>query len=67
MRYEAVMGVNTKQWWIYDNENDSYIDPPIDVLEELNEDEERCMEKINKEEPDWLHDGNEYFDEDFEI
>ena len=35
MRYDALLGPNTKQFWIYDNENDTYIDPPIDVLDEI--------------------------------
>ena len=80
MRYDAVFGFNTKQWWIYDNENNSYIDPPTEVLNKLKEIEYkddkrnpdeagRYLEEIanTEPEPDWLHDGNEYFDEDFEI
>ncbi len=35
MRYEAMCGPNTKQFWLYDNENDTYIDPPLEVLEEI--------------------------------
>ena len=37
MRYEALFGPNTKQFWLYDNENDTYIDPPTEVLNEVEE------------------------------
>lgn len=74
-RYEALFGPNTKQFWIYDSENDTYIDPPTEVLEKLDEIRykdgkvtadsisaaETELERIaNDEQPDWLHDGNEY-------
>ena len=79
MRYEAITGFNTKQVWIYDNKNNSYIDPPTFILEAartyaLNsgewswKKEEEYVERIaNEQNPDWLHDGNEYFSENFEI
>lgn len=79
MRYEAVVGFNTKQIWIYDNVNNSYIDPPAVILQAartyaLNDEEwsweKECeyVERIaNEQNPDWLHDGNEYFDENLEI
>ena len=71
MRYEALFGPNTKQFWLYDDEHNTFIDPPIDVLEEVNEicwggDEDDYdaaqarLEEIAAMEPDWLHDGNEY-------
>lgn len=25
MRYIATLGFNTKQWWVYDNDKDTYI------------------------------------------
>lgn len=37
MRYLAIIGFNTKQWWVYDEETNMYIDPPIEVLNELDE------------------------------
>lgn len=74
--YEAVKGFNTKQWWIYDNENDIYIDPPKDVLALINkvnagketltsEDidaEEDALMQIVEQNPDWLHDENGFYD-----
>lgn len=77
-RYEVVMGFNTKQVWIYDSEDDVYIDPPTDVLEQFDdilfhqgksaEEAERWLEElVNNEEPEWLHDGNEYPADDIDI
>ena len=61
MRYEALLGFNTKQLWIYDSKNDTYIDPPTEVLNEVKDDEGKLMEIANAiPEPEWLHDGNEY-------
>lgn len=62
MRYEAVIGFNTKQPWIYDNENDIYIDPPVEVLSKLpdwrvNSDMTTMqLELIANKNPDWLND-----------
>jgi hypothetical protein len=76
-RYEAMLGPNTKQFWLYDNENDTYIDPPLEVLDKIDDIryQDGCetadsisaaeteLERIaNEEQPDWLHDGNEYAD-----
>ena len=75
-RFSALLGPNTKQFWLYDNDNDVYIDPPASVLEELEKirykdgeetaesiqaAEDRLVELAN-EDPDWIHDGNEYSD-----
>ena len=76
MRYEALLGPNTKQFWLYDNENDTYIDPPTTVLDEAEKIRwadgketansisaaENYLERIanTNPEPSWLHDGNEY-------
>lgn len=64
-RYDAVMGFNTKQLWVYDNWEDVYIDPPKEVLDSLppystysgSEDAERELARIaNEETPSWLQD-----------
>ena len=74
MRYEALLGPNTKQFWLYDNENNTFIDPPTEVLNEIEkirwengeetadsiDNAEVRLEEIAAENPDWLHDGNEY-------
>ena len=80
-RYTAMLGPNTKQFWLYDEEDDLYIDPPKDVLNELEEirwqggvetaesieaAEDRLVELAN-ENPDWLHDDNEYDPDEIEI
>ena len=31
----AVLGFNTKQWWVYDEDRGCYVDPPIEVLDSL--------------------------------
>ena len=70
MRYLAVLGFNTKQWWIYDNEKDVYIDPPVKVLKQLeklsNDDAERKLEEIanSKPSPDWLFEKDFWYDGD---
>lgn len=59
MRYEAILGFNTKQWWVYDNEEDTYIDPPSSVLESLSDETGIAEEQLNNllvHEPDWLND-----------
>lgn len=80
-RYEALFGPNTKQFWLYDNVNDTYIDPPISVLEELDKirfrgkeetadnfaEAERRLVELANENPDWLHDGNEYPADDWDM
>lgn len=73
-RYTAVIGFNSKQPWIYDEEKDVYIDVPICVLEALpdwrdNPDEaERVLEDIaNKEKPDWLNDEEYWYDGEMDI
>lgn len=75
IRYMALLGMNTKQLWLYDEENDVYIDPPSSVLAELDKilyvegvqtaesidaAQKRLEEIANVERPAWLHDGNEY-------
>lgn len=68
MRYLAVLGFNTKQWWVYDEETDIYIDPPIEVLDELDEiqqdeAEERLTQIANANPtPDWLFDKDYWYD-----
>lgn len=71
MRYMAVLGFNTKQWWVYDNKKDLYIDPPTEVLDELEklddtDEQESLLEKLANQEPDWLFD-KDYRYKDIEI
>lgn len=69
---EPILGFNTKQWWVYDNENNIYIDPPKDVLDKLSilpeEQREKALANIIATNPEWLQDSNYWYDdEDFEI
>ena len=70
MRYEAVLGPNTNQWWAYDNENGKYIDPPVDVLDSLPdwrdqyEDAENDFQHILDKNPSWLKDEDYIYDAD---
>ena len=73
-RLEPVLGPNTKQWWVYDNIRNMYIDPPSTVLDSLpdyRDDIDAASNKlldIIREEPDWLNDDDYwYVEEDFEI
>jgi len=79
MRYEATYGSNTKQWWLYDNETDEWVDPPMDVLKETDNhgsydtadgmDEMRdYLEGIaNDENPDWLYDEDYRYEGELDI
>lgn len=77
MRYEALLGPNTNQWWIYDNENDKLIDPPTIVLEVLKcypsetvEDMDvitNVLEVIANANPDWINDKEYIYDGDLEV
>ncbi len=70
---DPVMGFNTKQWWIYDNEHDMYVDPPVEVLTEVEkydqeELQEQALADIIDSNPGWLQDKNHWYGEkDFEI
>ena len=71
-RYLPVLGFNTKQWWIYDEEKSVYIDPPLYVTEQAGRmDEEEAMEYLYKEiekSPDWMGDKEYWYNgDDFEI
>ena len=80
--YLILLGPNTRQWWIYDEVHDCYIDPPAAVLEEIQDDrsftrvngvlkdafesEEAILRHIVSEDPDWLKD-TDYWYYDIEI
>ena len=72
MRYEAVLGFNTKQWWAYDNETEEYCDPPKKVLDKIkqhSDDVDKQEEYFNNllaTEPEWLNDEEFRYD-DIEI
>lgn len=65
-RYSVLMGFNTKQLWVYDEEADTYIDPPADVLSALPADDDAAAVELdriaNEENPDWLHDQDYTYD-----
>jgi hypothetical protein len=44
----AVTGFNTKQVWVYDNEHDTYIDPPKCVVDEVEETLDQCNTAIDE-------------------
>ena len=68
-RYEAVFSPNTHQFWLYDNEDDVFIDPIEEVTKKLKwminfgDCSAECYAKaeahllrIAAEDPDWIHD-----------
>lgn len=72
MEYIVIHGPNTKQWWVYNEEEDFYIDPPSEVLNQveafssdINEQEE-YFQNIVDENPSWLYDEDYYY-EDVEL
>ena len=61
----ATSGFNTKQVWVYDDEHDTYIDPPKEVLDRIDAQVDDWWDFSKKEElmdeeiatnPDWLQD-----------
>ena len=74
-RYEVSFGPNTKQLWIYDNDKEVFIDPPLEVLYKLDEDfgkewsqeKEEELLKIVNEKPDWLFEEEYWYDDDIDI
>lgn len=66
---EIVLGFNTKQWQIYSNTYDVYIDPPTEILDELREDydteekQEAHLRKIIERKPSWLMDEQFWYDD----
>lgn len=73
----AVAGFNTKQIWVYDNDHDTYIDPPAAVLKEVDDQvddwwdfskKEDLMDEIIRTNPEWLQDEQyAYPADDFDI
>ncbi len=75
-RYTVILGFNTKQFWIYDEEKDTYIDPPAEVLNKIDQDyawndvdnKEKALEEIIEQDPSWLYDKDyTYPADDLEI
>ena len=75
-RWLPVLGFNTKEWWIFDEQDNCYVDIPVCVFEEMDlqgfteqdEEDDFLFDLCNAEEPDWLFDEDyRYYDEDFEI
>lgn len=72
-RYMAVFGFNTKQWWAYDEQDDCYIDVPIEVLDQIKE----HSDDIDKQQdffnqildtlPSWLNDEDYKYFGDMDI
>ena len=74
LELEIVLGFNTKQWWVYSNMHDVYIDPPKEVLDSLpdwredRDKSEKAFQKIIDTDPDWLYDKAYWYSgEDTEI
>lgn len=69
---EPVLGFNSKQWYVYADDLDVYVDPPIVVLDEIEKYEypdgqENQLAKIIAEDPDWLQDDDYWIGEDVDI
>lgn len=73
MRYEAILGFNTKQWWAYDTETEELCDPPTEILDAIEahsdnvDEQEEFFNEILAEEPDWLNDEDYRYDGDMDI
>lgn len=63
--FEVVLGPNSKQWWIYSNRFDVWIDPPKEVLSKLSKDQEEAEKELYalvKTLPNWLFDIYYWYD-----
>ena len=66
----AVTGFNSKQVWVYDDEHDTYIDPPKSVIDKVKakagcrnfDEQERLLDEIIETNPDWLQDVGYTYD-----
>lgn len=70
-RYVGIIGFNTKQIWVYDEEEDVFIDPPAKVLKDLpdwREDPDAALKEIeeiaNGKLPKWLFDYDYWYEID---
>lgn len=81
LRYEYRYGFNTKQFWVWDNLLEALIDPPTEVLDQIDEMKsqsdidwreiepwgEWLEDLCNEQKPDWLNDIEYmYFDADMD-
>ena len=77
-RYEVVLGFNTKQFWVYDSVDDTYIDPPKEELIEMSKligpdgdtynAENWLLNIINGDNPpEWLFDEDYIYDGETDI
>ena len=69
--YDLIGGFNTKQWWVYSNSDDVYIDPPTEFLEKmpsieegLTSEVENLFYKLLRDDHDWLFDEDYRYDAD---
>lgn len=70
LKLEVVTGFNTKQLWVYDEANDTYIDPPKEVLDEIDarfdqhdwDGKEAALQEIVDTDPNWLRDAAYTYD-----
>lgn len=73
MKFEVVLGFNTKQWWVWEDTEGFYIDPPTAVLNSLPDwrenpvEAEREFKKIVDSNPDWLYDKEYWYDDAVDI
>lgn len=73
-RYEACKGFNTKQWWLYDNDTDEFVDLPHEISRIATRldfsDSDMAYEflcRVAGANPAWLEDKYLRFGGDFEI
>ena len=68
-----VMGFNSKHWYIYDEENDVYIDPPsaflkeVEKIEDVDDQEAFIYKNAINNMADWLYDVKYWYSGDTEI
>lgn len=73
--YCVVTGFNSKQLWVYNDLADVYIDPPENILDEINsrferyewENKEKALMDIIRTSPSWLKDTTYYYSGNMDI
>ena len=70
LQVEIILGFNTKQWWVYSNKYEVYIDPPaciLNLLPDWREDSDKAEEALKEivdQNPDWLYDKDYWYSGD---
>ena len=79
LSFDCFVGFNTKQLWVYENNTNTLIDPPSEVLDKIDarfaDDEvnwhydemENELQKVVDTNPGWLYDKDYWYPGDMDV